>query len=260
MTNVARASVLLFGISAASAACSSPVTSPSAVVIEVPNPTVQQTRLLSTARILTFCDSMTAGADGETLFPPVDPTTAGPSHSYPYKLERLLAQRYASQAISVFNGGIGGTTASGSRPRLASLMSQLSPDVLILLCGVNDLNGGDSEANVASAMEGLIDEAQSRGVYVVLSSLPHQRVGGRRAFAPELILPYNAMLRQLATTGSAIFADIYPLVTDAVIAPDGLHLTESGNAVLASAYYDVLRSRFEFAGPLAGSATSPVRR
>lgn len=247
MVGTAKPCVLVLSVLVSSVACSSPVTSPNSVVIEIPNQPVQQTRLLSTPRILTFCDSLTEGSNGETMFPPVDPATPGLPHSYPYKLQALLAQRYTSQTISVFNGGIGGKTAAESQPRLADLISQFKPDVMILLCGVNDLNNGDSVGTVIGAMDRLIDEAQSRGVYVVLSTLTRQREGGRRAFSPRQVEPYNVALRQLAATGSAIFADVYPLVTDALIASDGLHLTESGNAVLAAAYFEVLRSRFEYA-------------
>lgn len=202
---------------------------------------------LSTPRILAFGDSFTEGADGETLFPAVDPATSGPPRSYHYKLQTLAAQRYTTQTIAVFNGGQGGANAAESQPRLASLLSQFNPDVVILLCGVNDLNGGAAISTVAASMDRLIGEVQSRGKYVVLSSLPRQREGGRRAFSLPLVAPYNTALRALAAADGAIFADVYPLVTDDLLAPDGLHISENGNLVLATAYFDVLRTRFEFA-------------
>ena len=138
---------------------------------------------LSTPRVLAFGDSLTEGGDGVTAFPPTDPATPGLSRSYPYKLRDLLAARYASQAISVFNGGSGGRTAAASQAILGSEIQQFNPDVVILLLGVNDLNVGDSIPTVTAAMARLIGEAQSRGKYVILSTLTRQRPGGQRAFS-----------------------------------------------------------------------------
>ncbi len=41
-------------------------------------------------------------------WPPTDPATPGLSRPYPYKLRDLLAARYTSQTIALFNGCSGG--------------------------------------------------------------------------------------------------------------------------------------------------------
>lgn len=247
MVTTTKSSMLVLALLVSSAACASRVTSPSTVVIEVPNTAVQQTRLLSTPRILCFGDSLTEGADGDSAFPPVDPSTPGLPHSYPYKLQALLAARYPSETISIFNGGVGGATAAAGLSRLSDLMTRFKPDAVILLYGVNDLNNGASIDAVTASMSRLISEIQAREAYTILSTLPRQIPGAQRAFAPTMIQPYNAALQQLSLTGSAIFSDIYPLVTESLIARDGLHITESGNAVMAAAYSAVLQRRFEYA-------------
>ncbi len=249
----ATRTVLVLGAVIASAACGAPaLTAPESVVVVppqviVPAPVV----LLSTPRILAFGDSLTEGADGDTPFGPIDPTTPGLPQSYPYKLQALLAARYTSQTISVFSAGKGGATAAGPDgvPRLSGLLTQLKPDVVILLYGVNDLNAGTPIPDVAASMTQLISEVRGRGAYPLLSSVPRQVPGAQRAFSPTLIQPYNAALQTVSINTGALFADIYPLISESMIARDGLHLTESANATLAAAYFAVLKARFEYTSP-----------
>jgi len=253
----AKRIVMALSLLASSIACSSAPAAPSPV-LPIPLPPVgQQALMLSTPRVLAFGDSLTEGADGENVYPPVDPSTSGPSRTYPFKLQALLAARYTKQTISVFNGGVGGKTAAESLPRLTNLITQFTPNVVIILCGVNDLNGGDSVDTATASMARLVSAAQSHGIYVVLSTLPRQREGGRRAYSYSLVQPFNDALRHLAATSGAILGEVYPLITVDLIAPDGLHLTEGGNDALAHAYFDVLKARFEYAQP---AVTSRSRR
>lgn len=211
-----------------------------------PAPTPQTIQLLSVTKILAFGDSLTEGATGETVLPPVDPATPGYTHSYPYKLQQLLNAAYPTETISVYNGGQGGTFASDSVPRLQGLITQFSPQIMILLDGVNDLNNGASIGATTGAMGNLIDTAQSHGVFVFVSALTRQRADGRRAGSFAQVVPYNSALSQLAASRGLPFVDIYPAVTEDLIQPDGLHLTENANAVMAAAYFAALRARFEY--------------
>jgi lysophospholipase L1-like esterase len=233
---------------ALSAACSSHM-GPDIEPTPAPTPTPQTIQLLSVTRILAFGDSLTEGATGEVVLPPVDPATPGYTHSYPYKLQQLLNAAYPTQTIAVFNGGQGGTFAADSISRLQGLITQFSPQVTIMLDGVNDLNNGASVSAVAGSMGNLVDTAQARGVFVFLSALTRQRADGRRAGSVAAVVPYNAALGQLATSRGVPFVDIYPLVTEDLIQPDGLHLTENANSAMAAAYFAVLRARFEYTAP-----------
>lgn len=240
--------VALVSLLALSAACSSGLAPTTSVVVTLPDQPVQSIKLLSVTKILAFGDSLTEGGTGSPL-PPVDPSTPGFSHSYPYKLQQLLNAAYPTQTISVFNGGMGGTLATSSTDRLQQLISQFSPQVMILMDGANDFNQGASVTAVVGGMASMVDLAQSRGVFVFLSAQPRQRDGGQRAGGVAQIVPYNAALSQMATTRAIPFVDIYPLITVEMLQPDGLHLTETANAALAAAYFAVIKAQFEYSAP-----------
>jgi lysophospholipase L1-like esterase len=199
---------------------------------------------LQVGRILTFGDSLTEGAATPLA---LDPSMPGLERSYPYKLQALLTARYTDQTVSVYNGGLGGEDAmsQATAGRLVDLLRQLHPDVVILLEGVNDLNAGVPIPTVIGAIEGLIGEARARGAHVLLSTLPPQRPGGPKASSVDQIVPFNDEIRKTAADEGATLVDIYPLITLDLVAPDGLHMTQAGNDVLAQAFLNALISLYE---------------
>lgn len=236
---------------ALSAACSSGIGPSTSIVIPLPvTPTPQTVKLLSVTRIMAYGNSITEGQPGVgTPLPQPDPSTPGDSRSYPFKLQQMLNAQYPSQKLSVYNAGKGGDSAVGSVTRLESVLGQLHPEVVILFLGENDLNAGTPIPAVTGAMSTLIDTARGSGAYVLLSTISRQRVGGQRAGAPQQIVPYNTALFDVATVHAAQLVDIYPLITDDLVGPDGLHLTEAANATLAAAYFTVIKTRFEYTAP-----------
>jgi len=213
-----------------------------------PAPVVPQ---LGVERILAFGDSLTEGESTGTVMRLLhDPGTPGVASSYPFKLQALLAARYTGQTIQVFNGGRGGERATEGLDRMNQLLGDLVPQVVILMTGVNDLNGGVAIPLLIDAVEDMIRDARARGVDVLLSTIPRQVPGGRRADSVELVDPYNAELAALAVNENVPLVDIHPHLTDSFITPDGLHVTEAGNAVLAGVYFDALKARYETVTPL----------
>jgi lysophospholipase L1-like esterase len=204
---------------------------------------------LKVTRILCFGDSLTEGNAASLLagFSLTDPTTPGVPASYPYKLQALITARYTAQTISVYNGGNAGERATGpdTFSRLDDLMHQLNPQVVILMEGDNDLDGGVSISTTVGAIEGLISIAQARGANVLLSTLPQQIPGELRADAPDLIVPYNAELARTALDNGATLVDIYPKISPDLIGPDGLHPTTAGNQALAGLYLGALEAKYE---------------
>ncbi len=199
---------------------------------------------LQVSRILTFGDSLTEGAATPLA---LDPSMPGLERSYPYKLQDLLTARYTDQTVSVYNGGLGGEDAvsEATANRLVDLLRQIHPDVVILLEGVNDLNAGTPIPTAIGAIETLIGEARARGAQVLLSTLPPQRPGGPKASSVDQIVPFNDEIRKTAADEGATLVDIYPLITLDLVAPDGLHMTQAGNDVLAQAFLNALISLYE---------------
>jgi lysophospholipase L1-like esterase len=202
---------------------------------------------LNVERILTFGNSLTEGESTGTGLLRHDPGTPGVSVSYPFKLQALIADRYTAQAISVFNGGKGGERVTEAQDRFDDLIGDLSPQVVILMTGVNDLNGGVPITTIIDAVEDLIRSALARGIDVILSTIPRQIPEGRRADSAERVDPYNAQLAALALDEGVPLADIHPHLTEAFITPDGLHITEAGNQRLAEIYFEILMARYEAA-------------
>ncbi|HSG00207.1 MAG TPA: hypothetical protein VLA20_03710, partial [Vicinamibacterales bacterium] len=68
------------------------------------------------------------------------------------------------------------------------------------------------------------------------------------------VVPYNDTIRRIAAKEAVTLVDIYPQLTDEYITPDGLHITEAGNALLATLYLDAIRTLFETEGAMASPA------
>ena len=60
------------------------------------------------------------------------------------------------------------------------------PEVLLLLEGVNDLNGGETHGTteVVNGLRSMVRLARGRGVVVFVGTLLPQRHGGFRAYRP----------------------------------------------------------------------------
>jgi lysophospholipase L1-like esterase len=202
---------------------------------------------LSVTRILAFGDSLTEGeSNGQDIRPQNhNPSTPGVSQSYPFKLQTLLTERYALQQIQVFNGGLGGQRASEARQRFNDLLVSLAPQTVILLMGTNDLNANASVNLTAGEMRNMIRDAKTRNVIPFLSTLPRMVPGGHRAIHPELVVPYNNALANVASAEAVTLIDVFPHITEQFITPDGIHITEAGNQRLAEIYFEALRARFE---------------
>jgi lysophospholipase L1-like esterase len=226
---------------------------------ELPSPTIGPDPVpppppprLSRVRVLAFGDSQTEGLATPVTAARTSAFTPGVPRSYPFKLQELLKARYTTQTIEVFNAGRGGERAAEAFDRLLAVLAETRPDVTILFEGVNDLSTGATVEDTIDELRVLIREIQRTGSDVLVSTLPPQRPGAPRAFSAHLVLPFNAALTVMAPAAGAHLADIYPVITvpivDGLLAPDGLHLTELGNARIAETYLSRLKELFEGAG------------
>ena len=206
--------------------------------------TVSAVPRLSRTRFMTFGDSLTEGKISLTLTTLVD----SPSHSYPAKLLRLLTERYTGQEIVMLNEGFGGERADESLPRFREALSHDRPDAVLLMHGVNDLNGAQDGRvqRAADAMEELVKEARNGGRAALVATLPPLGPGGKAA-CPECVEPYNNLIRRMVAAKGATLVDVHAAWGGraGLMGADGIHPTEAGYEVIAGAFFDAIKRTLE---------------
>lgn len=140
--------------------------------------------------------------------------------------------------------GIGGQTTPQMLVRFRQDVMGLSPAVVVILAGTNDIAGntgpstlGMIEDNLASMTE----LAQASGIGVVLSSvLPVYDYPWRPGLEPaQKIIALNAWMQRYAAEHHAIYLDYYSAMVDGrggmkqELASDGVHPNEAGYRIMA---------------------------
>jgi lysophospholipase L1-like esterase len=227
---------------------------------------------LGASRFVAFGDSITEGLGEEyhrcpgTLVPTwaeflrdfegVRPPPIDSPISYPNQLRALLAARYTSQTFTLINEGNGGEAIADGAADLPRVLSQDTPQVLLLQEGANDMDaiffGANPETQMTTVVNNLramVRTARSRGVRVFVGTLTPQRPGACRGYAPAYIGPVNDRIRAMLAGEDATLADIYTAfggtaATD-LIGIDGLHPTAAGYAKIANTFFDAIRQRLE---------------
>ncbi len=213
----------------------------SVTVVAPPPPPPQ----LSATEFVCFGDSMTAGLN--LALPRL---IASPPGSYPADILTLLTNRYTTQNIKVLDEGIPGEAVGDGLRRLPGVLAADRPDAVLLLEGVNDVNGlGADGIDVAiNGLRNMVRQIRTYGVPVFLATIPPQRPGAMRAYAPTLIAPTNDRIRTLAATEGAVLVDIYKDFNGDVtglIGDDGLHPNAAGYERMAESFVAAIRSKFE---------------
>ena len=152
--------------------------------------------------------------------------------------------------MSVFNAGIGGKNAWEDRDRLAGMVSETHPDLVLLMEGANDLNSiGPPSTNAqidstVAHMEDMVRDTLASGIPVVVATLPPQREGGKGHGIPYLT-KYNNDLKTMASKKGAFIVDVNAQFPVSLIGIDGLHPTEQGYQLIAEMMFDAIKSRYE---------------
>jgi lysophospholipase L1-like esterase len=198
--------------------------------------TVEAIPLIGATRYVAFGDSITEGklSNGDITQTP-----------YPVGLKRELEMRYTSQVFLVFAEGGGGETTAGGASRLPGVLNADTPEVLLLLEGVNDLASAGSAgiSPMISNLRSMVQQAQGRGIRVFLGTLPPEIPD-----AQPFIVPANDQIRALAGSTGATLVDVYQALIGSLttfIGPDGLHPTEQGYQMIAKTFFDAVRQRLE---------------
>jgi lysophospholipase L1-like esterase len=224
--------------------------------------------VLSATRFVAFGDSITEGfaqtCPGSLTFTWLDflrdiqgvrPPPDSPI-SYPTRLRALLGARYPNETFTVINEGNGGEFTADGATDLPRVLTQDTPQVLLLQEGTNDMDSIGFGANpdtqmttVVNNLRAMIRAARSRGVTVFVGNLTPQRQGACRGYAPAYIGPVNDRIRAMVSGVDATLADIYAAFGSVagadLIGPDGLHPTDTGYSKIADTFFDVIRQRLE---------------
>ena len=125
--------------------------------------------------------------------------------SYPYKLQGLLAARYASQTITVDNEGRRGEPVERGLERLPGVLNAATPEVLLLLDGFNDLLAAGRQGtfgaeipHIAGVLEDMVKVGHSRHVTVLLATMPAMDPSGCRGQGAPGVTRMNDAIRRLA--------------------------------------------------------------
>lgn len=164
-------------------------------------------------KILAFGDSLTEGFGVST------------ANSYPTVLSELSGR-------TVVNAGITGEKTAQGLARLADVIDDNNPYLMILLEGGNDFlniltfNYAETKQNLSS----MIDLAKGKGVQVILLGVP------------DLSLEASAMYQELADEHSVVYdGDLVPdLLKKPEYKSDPVHFNEAGYEKLAEGIYQLL--------------------
>jgi len=162
--------------------------------------------LSASATVLAFGDSLTAG------------NGAPQQGSYPAQLSRMIN-------LSVINGGVSEEESHEGRDRLANLLDQYRPELLILCHGGNDLLRKRPLAQLEENLEAMIIMAQQRGIQVLLLGVP----------SPGIFLSGNKIYETVAdNTGVELIPDlIADVLSQPALKSDTIHPNEAGYTEIA---------------------------
>lgn len=168
----------------------------------------------SEAVILAFGDSLTYG------------TGAGREESYPAILASLTGRK-------VVNAGVPGEVSAEGRARLASVLDETQPSLLLLCLGGNDFLRRLDPAQVKVNLRTMVQSAKERGISVVLIAVPTLGFGLQ---VPPL---YEELAREEdLPVEKEILAEI---LGDSKFKSDPIHPNAAGYRQLATALEDLLR-------------------
>lgn len=163
--------------------------------------------------ILAFGDSLTVGV--------------GTSEAYSYPI--VLSELASRQVVSA---GVSGEETSQGLSRLPDVIDDVSPDLLILLQGGNDILRNRNLQKTKQNLATMIELAQSRGVQVVLIGVPEKK----------LFSDVAPLYEELAEQYNLVFADdlLSGLLRDNEYKSDAVHLNQHGYRVMAESIHKLL--------------------
>jgi acyl-CoA thioesterase-1 len=169
---------------------------------------------------------------------------SAPGFNYPSRLEAELKDRFPAIGIRVINRGKGGEDVAEELARLERDVIAERPDLVIWQVGTNAVLRRDDLAADRELIERGVAQLKQSGSDVMLMDLQYApRVIARPAYAEMEQLIANAAksgqvglfrrFEMMQQWQAAQPADA-PRVAEAMIGPDGLHMTDRGYSCLAA--------------------------
>lgn len=151
-----------------------------------------------------------------------------------------LNDYYSDLSKATYNRGIGGDTTSGVLKRLDVSLYDIEPSKIVLMIGINDINGFIKEneivSNYTKILDGIKEHLPSAELYT-MSILPvNSDLGAAYDInrATNSILSVNSKIKPLAESHSYTYLDLFSLVQDGEnhlkkdLSDDGIHLNHNG--------------------------------
>lgn len=171
------------------------------------------------AVVLAFGDSVTYG------------TGAGRGEDYPTRLARLSGWQ-------VVNAGIPGDTALAARGRIAALLEEEMPALVIVELGGNDFLRRRAEAEVKEDLRAILQTVKAAGAQPVLVAVPGLSLLGATVGRLADAAIYHELAREEAVPlVEKVFAEV---LSDPALRADRIHPNAAGYQLLADGIADSL--------------------
>ena len=163
--------------------------------------------------ILAFGDSLTLGV-GTTK-----------ENSYPAVLSELTG-------LNVINSGVSGETTDRGLKRLSAELDSITPDLIILIEGGNDILRNKRQSGIKHNLKMMIELAKNQGIQVILIGVPKK----------SLFLNSALFYEELAESYNLVFDDnlIADLLRNPSLKSDSIHFNKKGYRKMAENIYQLL--------------------
>ncbi|OGV46667.1 MAG: GDSL family lipase [Lentisphaerae bacterium GWF2_44_16] len=168
---------------------------------------------------------------------------------YPYQLSAQLGSDYAELDLRFLNLGISGNRAKDLKARWEKDCLSFKPDIVSILIGVNDVwrrydkNDPTSTADFRSSYLSILQALQPLNCQIVMMEpfllpVPQDRKAWREDLDPKI-----TAVRELASEFADVYVPLDGIFASAACrhenkywAPDGVHPSAQGHALIASSW------------------------
>ena len=176
----------------------------------------QFAKLIPSDVILAYGDSLTFG------------TGAKPSQSYPSVLQQLTG-------FKVVNAGVPGELTARGLERLAEVLAQEQPKLMILCHGGNDLLRKSGDLEAAYNLRSMVELAHHQGIEVILVAVPKPTIFlNEPEFYSLIAKEYNLPILD------ELLANI---LSKNALKSDVIHPNAAGYEVMAEAIYQLMKEK-----------------